>query len=441
MKLKTCWEKKIKKIKKADILVGIPSFNNATTIGHVMRATRLGLTKYFPKYKAIIINSDGGSVDETCKEIKSSNGYSELNSILINYKFHPSLKKLTKPAEIITAYEGIPGKGSAFRTIFNIAQRLKVKACVVVDSDLRSITPEWIQLLAGPIIYRNYDMVFPEYYRHKYDGTITNSIIYPFTRALYGKRIRQPIGGDFGISKKLIDKCLSQEWTEDICQYGIDIFVSTIALAENFKVCQSFLGTKIHDSKDPKFSLGPMFRQVILTCFELAGLYKNKWVKIKSSKPVETFGFWAEAAPSETKITVPILINSFKKGVKKHKKFWQKFVYKDNLDQLLKIANLADKYFYIPDTVWVKTVYDFAALVCQGIKDDKGKIKFQDEETRHRIEAAISSMTDLYFGWVASYVKKTESLTVYEAEKQINDLSVEYEKLKPYLINKVYDKK
>ena len=72
------------------------------------------------------------------------------------------------------------------------------QALVVVDSDLRSIVPEWIELLAGPILKGGYDFVAPLYARYKYDGTITNTVTYPLTRALYGNRIRQPIGGDFG---------------------------------------------------------------------------------------------------------------------------------------------------------------------------------------------------------------------------------------------------
>jgi glycosyltransferase involved in cell wall biosynthesis len=423
-------EKKLNKIKKTDIVVGVPSFNNAGTIGHVMRAVRLGLTKYFPKLKSIIVNSDCGSTDGTHDAIEHSDGYSELNTILIDERYHPSLKKLSKPAEIITTYEGIPGKGMAFRTIFNIAQKLGARACVTIDSDLRSITPEWIQLLAGPVIYRSYDLVLPDYYRYKYDGTITNSIIYPMTRALYGLRVRQPIGGDTAISKKLVDYCLKEEWPEDVCQFGIDIFISISALAKRMKVCQSFLGTKIHDSKDPKFSLGPMFRQVISTLFALMTEYKNSWLKVNSSKVPKKFGFWAEASPIETKITVSVLIDSFKKGVKKHNLFWSSFVDESNLADIQKIAKLSQKYFYIPDQTWVRTVYDFAAFAYKVLS---GKPK---EDEKLLLNQAIASMTDLYFGWVASFAIKTETLNIYDAEKQIEDLALEYEKQKPYLINK-----
>ena len=50
----------LERISNADIIVGIPSFNNARTIGHVVRAVHAGLAKYFPEQKAIIINSEGG---------------------------------------------------------------------------------------------------------------------------------------------------------------------------------------------------------------------------------------------------------------------------------------------------------------------------------------------------------------------------------------------
>ena len=73
----------------------------------------------------------------------------------------------------------------------------------MVDSDLRSITPEWIELLLAPVLRDRCDFVAPLYLRHKYDGTITNSIVYPLTRSLYGKEVRQPIGGDFGFSGRL----------------------------------------------------------------------------------------------------------------------------------------------------------------------------------------------------------------------------------------------
>ena len=136
--------------------------------------------------------------------------------------------KLERVSLTYPEIDGVGGKGAALRTIFEIAAALEVQALVVVDSDLRSIVPEWIELLAGPILKGGYDYVAPLYARYKYDGTITNTVTYPLTRALYGKRIRQPIGGDFGVSGDLVRHYLTlDDWTSDVSKFGIDIWMTT----------------------------------------------------------------------------------------------------------------------------------------------------------------------------------------------------------------------
>ena len=98
---------------------------------------------------------------------------------------------------IMSTPPGVRGKGNNFQNLFRKVVELGAEAVVVVDADLKSITPQWIKHLGEPL-FNEFGYVAPLYVRHKYDGTITNSIAYPLTRALYGRRVRQPIGGDFG---------------------------------------------------------------------------------------------------------------------------------------------------------------------------------------------------------------------------------------------------
>ena len=163
----------IARVRTADLLVGIPSFRNAGTIGHVAATAARGLRENFPDSRVVLVNADGGSEDGTQARVTEA----------------------VSDIPVITGrYIGPPGKGSAFRAIFEAAVALDVRACAVVDSDLRSITPMWIGRLLGPVVRAEADYVTPLYARHKHDGTITNSIAYPLTRALYGLRIRQQIG-------------------------------------------------------------------------------------------------------------------------------------------------------------------------------------------------------------------------------------------------------
>jgi hypothetical protein len=182
----------------------------------------------------------------------------------------------------VTVYRGVPGKGSGLRAVFEVAQFLKAKAAAVFDSDLISITPEWVRNTLEPI-FQGYDYAAPDYNRYKFDGTITNTIAYNLTRTLYGYRIRQPIGGDFGLSLPLIKYYLDQDvWESDVAKFGIDIWMTTTAVVGGFNICQSRLGVKIHGEKDPSADLGPMFRQVVGTTFQLMERYEDYWRGLKT---------------------------------------------------------------------------------------------------------------------------------------------------------------
>ncbi|HDH53219.1 MAG TPA: hypothetical protein ENH24_01895, partial [Nitrospirae bacterium] len=245
-------EKHLTQISDADIIVGIPSYNNAKSIGRVIKAAELGLAKYFPQQKGVIIVSEGGSVEESRRSVDNLRDKGYFENAFIS-------RPLYETEIIVTKYRGPSGKGTAVKAIFEAGKILNVRAGCMLDADLRSISPEWIELLIAPVIIKNFGFVAPYYSRHKYDGTITNMIAFPLTWALYARRVRQPIGGDFGFSLELIESLLSKEvWETDIARFGIDIWMTTVAICENFKICQSFLGAKIHDGKDPGKDLSPM---------------------------------------------------------------------------------------------------------------------------------------------------------------------------------------
>ena len=214
----------------ADVLVGIPCFNSARTIGHVVTAVEVGLRTHFPDLRATVLLSDGGSSDDTIGAALAAGGRDVVDRCLVD-------GSSPEPEKVGFVYRGIPGKGSAFRAIFESAGVLGARACAVVDSDLRSITPSWVHRLVSPVARLGYDFVAPVYERHRFDGTITNSIAYPLTTALYGTRLRQPIGGDFGFSGRLAAEYASRHvWDTDVARFGVDIWMTTVAVVEGHRI-------------------------------------------------------------------------------------------------------------------------------------------------------------------------------------------------------------
>src|SRR5919206_150675 len=330
----------IARLERADIMVGIPSFKNAATIGYVVRAAQAGLVQYFPDLHPVVVNSDAGSPDGTQRVVVETEPPDYIEEILL---VRPT-NKLDRVSLTYPEIGGVGGKGAALRTIFEMAAALEVQALVVVDSDLRSIVPEWIELLAGPILKGGYDFVAPLYARYKYDGTITNTVTYPLTRALYGNRIRQPIGGDFGVSGDLVRHYLSlDDWTPDVSKFGIDIWMTTSALAGGFAVCQTRLGAKIHDPKDPGSDLGPMFRQVVGTILRLAVANESGWRPIEGSHDVPAYGFERIIDPPPLEVNTLRLLSEFHQGSLTSTATWAEMLAPSTLATVVDLAQEAGR--------------------------------------------------------------------------------------------------
>ncbi len=395
--------RRIEDLKNADLVIGIPCYNNQATVGHVVKSVTEGVNAYYPSLRTLIMISDGGSVDDTREIVEEFETASWNNELLV------------------TIYRGIPGKGCALRAIFEAAQFLRAKACVLFDSDLRSITPEWVKAMADPVLEKHFDFVAPHYKRYKFDGTITNNIVYNLTRSLYGKQVRQPIGGDFAMSGGFITELLPQDvWDTDVGRFGIDIWLTTNAIVRGFKVCQSRLGVKIHDVKDPTESLGPMFRQVVATIFSLMEEYETYWKYIEGSEEVETLGEEPDIHPEPFTINKEGLVETFKVGFEHFGPLWKSVLEPDNYAEIENLVRQDCKDFVVDREWWIKTLFNFAAVYH---KWHKNRFKL------------VTSMTPLYNARIASTVTKMENLTDAEAEELILEGAQDFERLKPYLID------
>ena len=430
----------IARLERADIMVGIPSFKNAATIGYVVRAAQAGLVQYFPDLRPVVVNSDAGSPDGTGRVVIDTEPPDYVEKILLVR----SSNKLNRVSLTYPEIDGTGGKGAALRTIFEMAAELEVQALVVVDSDLRSIGPEWIELLAGPILKGGYDFVAPLYARHKHDGTITNSVTYPLTRALYGHRIRQPIGGDFGVSSDLVKHYLAtDDWTSEVSKFGIDIWMTTHAVTGGFAVCQARLGAKVHDPKDPGADLGPMFRQVVSTILRLAVANAPRWRSVRGSHDTPAYGFDRYVEPAPLEVDVLRLLDEFAAAAASHGEAWPRMLAPDTLVAVLALAAEAGR---IAEEVRaggprVDTVATADAAAAFSFPDDLGVRVIYDlviaaRDMPDQLDDHVMALVPVYFGRVASSVIENRFLSTERAEDSVERQAREFERLKPYLLDR-----
>jgi len=391
-------------IRKAEIVVGIPSFNESDSIGSVVTCVDKGLSRYFPKKDAVIINVDNNSPDDTRRAF---------------------LKIETRtPKMYISTPPGAKGKGRNVHNLFEAGVELGAKTIMMVDADLKSITPQWIQYFAEPVAMGN-DYVIPIYVRHKYDGTITNNITYPLTRILYGLRLRQPIAGDFAFSGRLARAYLTEKtWNENIAEFGIDIWMTTIAIARGFKVCQTFLGApKAHRAKDPGSDLGPMFHQVVGTVFLLTSEFEYLWKDAAESRPTNIFGFGlgVKEDPPVISVNKDGLFQKFLSGSEDFQAEWKQVIAPINLEDLLHMRNKTVEDVVFPSDLWARILFDFI-------------VAFRDEYDKR--SQLLKSLIPIYYLRTLGYINATRKLDTKDAEDFLENECLLMESEKYYLIAK-----
>ena len=262
----------------AELVVGIPSFNNARTIGHVVRAVAAGLAKHFPGRRAVIVNSDGGSRDGTA-EVVAAADFGAPQAILVSHPVDPVHK-------IVTPYHGLPGKGSALRTIFAIAERLGRPRLRGRGLRPAQHHPAVDRAPARAPVWSTASTTSPR------STCATSTTARSRTRSCTRSPARST-GGRCGSRSAASSaspagwpRTTSRRpvWETDVARFGIDIWMTTTAIADGFRVCQSFLGAKIHDPKDPGADLAAMLVQVVSAVFDLMETYHERWAAVRGRR-------------------------------------------------------------------------------------------------------------------------------------------------------------
>ena len=394
-----------------DILVGLPTHNNAKSIGSIVRTIRSGILGSFPRERAVIINADGGSRDGT-REL--------IIGLTINDVHRASgVYTLRTLHAISTKYGNTPQSGVALRTILAAAELLRAKACIVISPESENITPEWMSSLLRPIYYEGFDLVAPTYRRHKFDGLLNTNLLYPMVRALYGARIREAYMSEFGFSGRLGSQFLSQNrWNDAIGENGTELRLSLAAVTGGFRICQSFLGTK--DPVERRAAdLVPTLRQSAGVLFSALEADFDVWSTVSGSQEVPTTGSDLELILDPLRVNRKRLREMFVKGVSELESVFQSILSPSTLEELNRIAGLPEEQFRYPAELWVRTVYEFAAAYRKSVI------------SRDHI---IQALAPLFRGRVFTFVVENRNSSADDVARNIEGLCLEFERLKPYLL-------
>ena len=394
-----------------DILVGVPTLNNHDTIARVISAIRVGFVKYFPRDRAALINVDRGSNDGTPEIVKSA--------AVPDFRAFLASSPLRSMNTLTTTHGAMQGKGGALHVILAAAELLRAKACAIVSPDLESLTPEWIEALTRPIYREGFDFLAPIYQRHRFGGLLVSHILSPLVAAAYGCEIEEPLGGELAFSGRLASHYLSQDvWQLELMRSAPEIWMVTTALVGEYRLCQAFLGPKVHSANPANPDLPVTMQQVVGALFSCLEAHQSYWINHEGPRTVPSFGFQYDLDLPSIRVNRKRMQNMFLKGVQELASILEPALNPATLEQIREIARIDCEDCRYPDDLWVRTVYEFAGAFHRSVINR---------------DHLLQALTPLYLGRINSFLIENHRSSADGARERIKKLRSEFESLKPYL--------
>jgi glycosyltransferase involved in cell wall biosynthesis len=396
-----------------DILVGVPTANNAATVTHVLTALQIGLIKYFPRARSVLVNADAQSRDGTAEAVA--------NAAIKDYSTLLTSSPLRTMHRLTTPYHPNLGKGGAWRIIVAAADLLRAKACAVLSADLESITPECVESLIRPVYRDGFDLVAPVYQRPKFSGLLIKNVVSPMVGGVYGRSLREPAGPEVGFSGRLASSLLnSSNWAEEAVRLAPELWATTTAIANRYKICQSFFGPKPAASKRTTPSLVDSIRQIVGALFRFTEIHEPFWTARKETEAVPSFGFGYTVSLEAVRVQRRQMLQTFQKGVAELDTIMGSILSPQTLAQLKAISASTDDHFTYPDELWVKTVYDFAAAYHHSVMNR---------------DHLMQALAPLYQGRASGFVAESRA-EPRALDQQLEQLSLQYEQALPYFMER-----
>lgn len=403
-------DEQIARVGSCEVAVAFLTYNNADTLPLVVEAAMRGAAECFPGAAVAFVDADSGSSDGS-PEIVAAHGV----PTVVAAHDAPLGERVAVP------FHGVPGRGAALRVALTAAHRLGARVVVILEADVVSVTPDWIGRLATPVWEEKADFVLPAYARHRFDGTITNLLIAPLVRALYGRRVRQPLGGQQAVSGRLVEHLLLHpKWNWGGRELA-DVWILGTAIADGFSVWEAWLGPRIIRSRTRTTDLPAMVAQTLGGVFNVMDRHDDLWREVRGSEALPAVGEAHLPEVEARQVDVERMVSAFHLGLRDLTPVWEHVLAPETLGDVLSLetADLHD--FRFPDDLWARVVYDFALGHHYAVI--------------HR-EHLLRSLVPLYLGRTAAYVLATRERSAAASEAAAEAVARAFERQKPYLVER-----
>ena len=383
-----------------DLLVGISSHNGLGKAGQFVPALEEGLLRNFRRERIALVQVDAGSKNEAAQPVLTDSAPGKRGGI----ESLRTLRWITTRSETASSPDGI------LRTMLTAADLLHAKACAVIAPSAEDAIPARVESLLLPVYRENYDFVAPLYARQKYDALLTRNLLYPICRTLYGKPLRELRAAEYGFSGRLAAHCLARgEWQKDGWRGGGEMWMAVTAISNSFRCAQTYLGERARS----KSSVGVVeaIRSTVGGLFWCLESSESFWLKGGAAESLHTIGPEHQLTNKALRVERKKLFQMYRSGVADLSQILATILDAETSAELVRLAALEESAFRLSNSLWVRTIYEFAAAYHHSVINRD-----------HLVQAFVP----IYRGRVYSVLAEHRSAGPDEMEADLENLCGEF---------------
>jgi len=304
-----------------------------------------------------------------------------------------------------------------FVEAYQLAQKHKAEAILMLGQECDSLSSSALTQLANAVLTATVDLAVPRYDLTPLAGLVNSAILYPLSRALFASRIRFPLAIDLGLSLRMAERlALSGQRFTALNQGEALLWPVSEAAVAGFQVQEFDAGPRL-PPQPAVTDLNTILAQVTASLFADIDLKASFWQRVRPLPPMRNSV--AQSHSSDPPADTASMLDAFRLAYTNLQEVWSLVLTPNCLLGLKRLYVSDPTAFYMPETLWVRIIYDF--LLAYRLRTiNRGHL--------------LGALTPLYLAWVASHINVLAAGA--DAERSIESLAAVFETEKPYLVSR-----
>ncbi|MFC5865204.1 hypothetical protein ACFPT7_23060 [Acidicapsa dinghuensis] len=312
------------------------------------------------------------------------------------------------PSWILTA--------SDFVNASQLAADHEARGVLLLGQGAWGLRPEVIRAMAEAVLVNQTDLAVPWYDLPPRSGLMNSAILYPMTRALFASGVRFPLAVDLGMSERMVQQLaiVGQRYAASNQPETI-LWPTHEAVIAGCKTTEVEVGTR--ELPQPAQSdVNAILTQIAGSLFADIEAKAAHWQRSRPiPPPIQRATTYAVSEP----VDVTPMVEQFRSAYSNLQEIWSLVLPPQSLLGLKRLSIVDAAAFRMPDSLWVRIVYDFVVAY-----------RLRTINRGHLLGALIP----LYLAWVASHINLTASGE--DAETHVEAVASAFEVDKPYLVSR-----